>query len=77
MAEIDASQIMEVDTDYDLDESRSYSIVSSHADSTVEIDGGGAAPIGDDVVVVVGPGVGKATLKDGAASLIPRSDSRM
>ena len=77
MAEVDASQIMVVDTDYDLDESRSYSIVSSDASSTVEIDGGGAAPIGDDVVVVVGPGVGKATLKAGAASLIPRSDSRM
>ena len=77
MAEIIASQNMVVDTVYDLDETRSYSIVSGNASSTVEIDGGDAAPIGDDVVIVVGPGVGKATLKAGAAYLIPRAESRL
>ena len=64
---------------YELDETRSYTLVLT-TQGDVAIDGGAAVTIPVSVTVVLGPGIGKATVADSATAvgfIVPRSDSRM
>ena len=76
MAEVDTS--IETGTGvHELDETRSYTIVATAASTDIAGDGGTAVGLPNGVSIVVGPGVGKIQRTGGAASLFPRSDSRM
>lgn len=75
MAEITNSQVLVADVEVELDEVRSYTLISAHASNTatVAVDGGGAITLAAGTSIVVGPGVDKVT-PTGVVHICPRGE---
>ena len=78
MAEVNIGSTNLTAGDWELDESRAYTLIATSAPAVVTIDGGDSVSLIAREQIVIGPGVEKVVVGTGdTADLIPRNDERM